>query len=342
VPDTLLLYDRAMIGHDPGAGHPERPARLEAIEAILDARPIGNTILEGPSPAPVEALERVHDPAYVQRILAMRDEFAALDPDTRVSPGSIRAALLAAGAAVDAVDAVCSGEASGAFAFVRPPGHHAERARAMGFCLFNNIAVAAAHARAKHGCSRILVVDWDVHHGNGTQAIFYDDPGVLFFSTHQFPFYPGTGALDEVGRGEGEGHTVNVPLSVNATDGDLLLAFHEILRPIADAYRPELVLVSAGFDAHRQDPLGNLDLTEEGYADLCGVVRSIAHTHADGRLVLMLEGGYDLEALATSAYACTQVLAGVTPPGASARASSPHARAELDRARARQRQFWPV
>ena len=341
MPDTLLLFDRAMIGHDPGTGHPERPARLAAIEAILEDRPIADTVLEGPSQASVETLERVHDAAHVQRILALRDEFAALDPDTRVSPGSVRAALLAAGAAVDAVDAVCTGEASGAFAFVRPPGHHAERARAMGFCLFNNIAVAAAHARAKHGCERVLIIDWDVHHGNGTQAIFYDDPGVLFFSTHQAPLYPGTGSVTEVGRGAGEGHTVNVPLSAEAGDGDLLLAFTRVLRPIADAYRPDLVLVSAGFDAHRQDPLGGLALTEEGYADLCGVAQSIARTHADGRLVLMLEGGYDLEALATSAHACAQVLSGVAPPGAPCRASR-QATTEIDRALMMQQRFWTL
>jgi acetoin utilization deacetylase AcuC-like enzyme len=339
--ETLLLYDRAMMGHDTGVGHPERPARLEAIEAILSSRPIGNTVLEGPSLAPLDAIARVHGEEHVRRIHALRDDVAELDPDTRVSPGSVRAALLAAGAAIDGVDAVCTGEATGAFALVRPPGHHAERARAMGFCLFNNVAIAAAHARAAHGCKRVLVVDWDVHHGNGTQAIFYDDPSVLFFSTHQYPFYPGTGSVNEVGRGPGEGYTVNVPLSPDATDGDLLFAFTELLHPIADAYRPDLVLVSAGFDGHRHDPLGNFALTEDGFADLCGVMQSIARVHADGRLMLMLEGGYELDSLAHSTHVCAQVLAGVAPPGAPARTSK-RARAEIDRAVARQRQHWPV
>jgi acetoin utilization deacetylase AcuC-like enzyme len=338
---TLLLYDRAMIGHDPGDGHPERPARLEAIEAILESRPIGQTVLEGPSPAPLDAIARVHGQAHVQRIHALRDDSAVLDPDTRMSPGSVRAALLAAGAALDGVDAICSDEVDSAFAFVRPPGHHAERDRAMGFCLFNNVAIAAAHARAEHGCERVLIVDWDVHHGNGTQAIFYDDPGVLFFSTHQYPFYPGTGSVAEVGRGPGHGYTVNCPLSPDAGDGDVLYAFESLLRPIADAYRPDLVLVSAGFDAHRDDPLGNLAMSEDGFADLCGVVQAVARQHAQGRLMLLLEGGYDLDGLARSAHACARVLAGTAPPGAPARPSR-QACLEVDRAIEQHRRSWPL
>jgi acetoin utilization deacetylase AcuC-like enzyme len=309
-----MLFDRAMIGHDPGPGHPERPERLRAVEAILNALDAPAFDFESPGEADRSVLTRVHAEAHVDRMLALRDDEARLDPDTVVSAGSIRAALLAAGAAVAGVDAICEGETETAFGLVRPPGHHAEADRAMGFCLFNNIAIAAAHARAVHGIERVLVVDWDVHHGNGTQAMFYGDPGVLFFSTHQFPFYPGTGALREVGAGAGIGHTVNVPLPPGTRDGDYAKVFGEILRPIADAYAPQLVLVSAGFDAHADDPLGGMEVTEDGFAMMCEAVRSIADAHAGGKLMLLLEGGYDLEGLARSVLACALVLARHTAP----------------------------
>ena len=207
-----------------------------------------------------------------------------------------------------------SRHAESAFCLVRPPGHHAEADRAMGFCLFNNVAIAAQHARKSFGVHRVLIIDWDVHHGNGTQHSFYDDDGVLFFSTHQFPFYPGTGSLRESGRGAGKGYTVNVPLQPGATDGDYARIFADLLEPIADQYQPELVLVSAGFDAHAADPLGGMELSADGFALLCDSVKSIADAQCPGKLVLLLEGGYDLEALAQSVHACTHILAGVTAP----------------------------
>jgi acetoin utilization deacetylase AcuC-like enzyme len=308
--DVLLLSDEAMLGHDPGPGHPERPERLQAILADLRREPIAGTRWAAPNPAPREALERVHTPAYVADLLRLRGRSADLDPDTTVSPGSIDAALLAAGAAIDAVDALMTGAASSAFALVRPPGHHAEPARAMGFCLFNNIAVAAAHAKARHGCRRILIVDWDVHHGNGTQAAFYADPSVLYFSTHQSPFYPGTGGPEEIGEGEGKGFTINVPLPAGLGDGDYVAVFSLVLGPIAGSFAPDLVLVSAGVDAHRADPLGEMRLTEAGFAHLCGGVLKIAQHHAGGRVALILEGGYDLRALPACVRACANVLAG--------------------------------
>jgi acetoin utilization deacetylase AcuC-like enzyme len=309
-----MLFDRAMIGHDPGPGHPERPERLRAVEAILNALDTPAFDFESPGEADRSVIARVHREAHVERMLALRDDEARLDADTYVSSGSMRAALLAAGAAVAGIDAICRGEAATAFGLVRPPGHHAEADRAMGFCLFNNVAVAAAHARAVHGIERVLIVDWDVHHGNGTQAMFYGDPGVLFFSTHQFPFYPGTGALREVGTGPGMGHTVNVPLPPGTRDGDYAKVFSEVLRPIADAYAPQLVLVSAGFDAHVDDPLGGMEVTDDGFAVMCDAVQSIADAHAGGKLMLLLEGGYDLEGLARSVLACALVLARHTPP----------------------------
>lgn len=317
--EPLLIFDRAMLGHDPGPHHPESPERLRALEGALDRdSTLGSIELEASSEAPAEVIERVHTAQHVQRLLSFRDEEVALDPDTHVSPGSIRAALLAAGAATTAVDAVCTGDSQSAFAFVRPPGHHAESNRAMGFCLFNNVALAAAHARAVHGLERVMIIDWDVHHGNGTQEIFERDPSVLFCSLHQSPHYPGTGAARECGSGDGAGFTVNVPMLGGAGDADYALAFDAIIEPIAAQFEPQLVLVSAGFDAHRLDPLGGMQVSDDGFAELCGRARAIADRSAHGRLALLLEGGYDLEGLAGSAVACGRVLSGETPPACSA------------------------
>lgn len=337
---SVLLYaGRAMQAHNPGEDHPERPERLAAIEHHLDRSRSGATWREPPA-ASRASLTQVHDARLVDRLFSLEGQTAVLDADTRMSPQSLYAARLAAGAAIASVDALIEGEAQRVFAMVRPPGHHATAQTSMGFCLFNNVAVAAQHARTHHGLERVLIVDWDVHHGNGTEAIFADDPNVLFFSTHQFPFYPGTGALHHQGRGEGLGRTVNVPLAAGATDADLRLAFTEILRPVADAFRPELVLVSAGFDAHRLDPLGQMAITEEGFADLCAEVVTIADAHAQGRMALLLEGGYDLEALGRSAVACVQVLEGSTPPDQRKPASRMGASA-VAAARDAQRRYWP-
>ncbi|MCB9761501.1 MAG: histone deacetylase [Alphaproteobacteria bacterium] len=312
--EVLILSDAAMVKHDPGPQHVERPERLSALLAHLEQRPVEGVAWRAPKPASREAVERVHWSDYVDLVESARGEVAAFDPDTFTSPDSVAAGWLAAGAAIEAAEAVVSGAARRAFALVRPPGHHAEAARAMGFCLFNNVAIAAAHARAALGVERVLIVDWDVHHGNGTQHIFEAEPSVFFFSSHQFPFYPGTGAAHEQGRGDGRGATLNAPLPQGAGDGDLGLVFEALLRPAAEAFQPELVLVSAGFDGHRDDPLGGFRLSTEGFAHLCGVVRDIADAHAGGRLALVLEGGYDLDALAHSARACLEVLAGASPP----------------------------
>lgn len=311
--DTVLLYDPQFLNHNPGPGHPERPERLESVVAGMTPPPAGAVMRAPRRGATEEELCRVHTAAYVSSILALRGKHARLDEDTAVSPGSVDAALLAAGTCVELVHEVLDGKAKNGFALVRPPGHHAEADRAMGFCLFNNVAVAAAAAISR-GLSRVLIIDWDVHHGNGTQAMFYARRDVLFFSTHQFPFYPGTGSLEERGEGEGEGYTVNVPLSAGLGDGDYMLAFKEVLEPVAEAYKPELVLVSAGFDPHEGDPLANMRVSPDGFAAMCGVVRSIAERWAGGRLVLTLEGGYDLKALGRSARVSAEILCGAAPP----------------------------
>ena len=337
---VALLFDPLCIEHDPGPGHPESPQRLEAIWRDLSARPIAGTTVIAPPRATQQQLERVHGAVHVRKLLALAGRAGALDEDTVISPRSLDAALLAAGATTDGVRRVLGGEASAAFALVRPPGHHAESTHAMGFCLFNNVAVAAAEAHA-HGLSRVLIVDWDVHHGNGTQNSFYSRRDVLFASTHQFPFYPGTGDAPETGHGEGAGFTVNAPLAAGCDDGDYAAVFEDALLPIADAYAPQLVLVSAGFDAHAGDPLADMSVSTEGFAALCGAVKAIADKHCPGKLVLTLEGGYDLDALAQSVRACVEVLAGSTPPPLRPRAGKAAA-VTLAKMHAAHRRRWSI
>ena len=310
---TLLLCEDAMLAHDQGPRHPESPARLQAIVERLRARPVAGTRWQAPRPATRGQIERVHTAAYVDEVERVRGAWAQLDEDVTLSAGSVDASYLAAGAAIEAVTAVVRGAARNAFALVRPPGHHAEVDRAMGFCVFANVAIAAEHARRELGVERVLVIDWDVHHGNGTQHIFAGRDDVLVFNTHQSPHYPGTGEVHEQGVGAGLGFTVNAPLPAGLGDGDYAAVFARLLRPIAASFRPDLVLVSAGFDAHREDPLGEMQVTAEGFAGLCAVAREIAEDTAGGRLVLALEGGYDLQGLADSVHGCVEVLAGGSP-----------------------------
>jgi len=305
-----FFFHPSFLAHETGSGHPERPARLEAICDHLKRTDCWEALAHrSPSPASRDLLELVHPSSYISLIeRACREGPTALDPDTVASPGSWDAALRAAGAVTQAIDEVTGGSLDSAFCAVRPPGHHALADRAMGFCLFNNVAIGARYVQQRHRVSRVLIVDWDVHHGNGTQAIFVDDPSVLYFSTHQFPFYPGTGRRGETGEGVGSGFTVNVPLPAGAGDPELIRAFEEVLVPQAAEFSPGFVLVSAGFDAHRDDPLAGLSITEPGYAELTRIVRRLAESSAGGRIVSVLEGGYDLPALAASVEAHLRAL----------------------------------
>jgi acetoin utilization deacetylase AcuC-like enzyme len=303
----LQLFTHSVcLQHDPGQGHAESPARLRAVLEALDQDRFATVDrIEAPR-ATREQLLRVHTPAHVDRILAITpaSDTVRLDEDTLMSPASAEAGLRAAGAVVAAVDAVMTGQALRAFCAVRPPGHHATPDTAMGFCLFNNIAVGAAHALAAHGLKRVAIADFDVHHGNGTQDIFQREPRVLFISTHQQPLYPGTGGADE----RGVGNIVNAPLSPGEGSYEFRTLWNDVLLPRLHAFKPQLVLVSAGFDAHQRDPLANLELQAEDYAWITERLVDLAHAHADGRLVSTLEGGYDLQALAASASAHVSAL----------------------------------
>ena len=306
---TLLYTHQACLDHDPGSDHPESPARLRAVLEALEAPEFARLERREAPEATIEDLARVHPRPFVERLLAAVPQtgHVAIDADTVMSPASGRAALRAAGAVTAAVDAVVAGEADNAFCAVRPPGHHAEPRRAMGFCLFNNIAVGALRAREVHGLARVAAIDFDVHHGNGTQARFADDPTLFYASTHQSPLYPGTGAASETGVG----NIVNAPLPPLAGSQQFRTAMTRKILPALDAFRPEMVLISAGFDAHRRDPLAQLLLEEADYTWTTEQLLDIARRHAGGRVVATLEGGYDLAALAASAAAHVRVLMSV-------------------------------
>jgi len=298
---TQLYTHPACLEHDPGPGHPERPERLRAVLAALEDESFADLERREAPPASRAQLLYVHTEAYVEQVFAALPESGQvnLDADTLVSPGSGEAALRAAGAVCAAVDAVMSGGAANAFCAVRPCGHHAEAARAMGFCLFNNVAVAAFHARAAQGARRVAVVDFDVHHGNGTQHMFEADADLFYASTHQWPLYPGTGAADE----RGVGNIVNLPLSPHSGSDDFRAAVSGSLIPALHAFKPDLLLISAGFDGHARDPLAQLNLVEDDFAWITDELMTVAGEHCAGRVVSALEGGYDLAALAASAAA---------------------------------------
>ncbi len=344
----LLVTSDRFADHVTPPGHPERIERAEVMQAVTARWAAGGGPVLAPRTATDEDLHRVHDQEYVAGLVKLRGRASMLDEDTFTSPESEEVARLAAGAALTAVDHVVdSPPGARALVLLRPPGHHAERNRAMGFCLYNNIAVAAAWARAR-GLERAAIVDYDVHHGNGTQAMFYDDPTVLFVSSHQFPFYPGTGAVGEIGSGAGRGFTVNVPLPAGATDADYDLVFRDLVAPVVRAFAPQILLVSAGFDAHEQDPLASMRVTTEGYARLTERLLAVADEVCAGRAVFVAEGGYDTKALAACLEAVIGLAAGPSEPERDPRLTEivdgnrTRGEGAAREVRRVQAQFWPV
>ncbi len=312
MPERALLVDDPRFDRHVAPGHhPERPERLIAARAGVRRSGAQFDAVTARS-ATDEELALVHEPRFIDRLAKMRGQRGYLDPDTYLGPDSVETARLAAGSLVAMVDALIDGPTPKGVALLRPPGHHARPDQAMGFCLLNNVAVAAAHARSR-GIARVAVVDWDVHHGNGTQEMFWRDPSVMYVSTHQFPFYPGTGDVDETGEGEGTGYTVNVPLVGGGGDAVYASAFERVVLPVLAAYQPELVLVSAGFDASARDPLAQMQLSAPAFGWMARELARIADSSARGRMALVLEGGYDLVALeAGVASAVRGMLGGAT------------------------------
>jgi len=296
---TGIVFDKRFALHQMGEEHIESPLRIIALYELLQTRLKSGFTLVEPRPATPEEIQMVHLPEYVSFLkeTAGREDYYQFDPDTIAGPYTYEAACLAAGAGLTAADLILEGKLDNALALVRPPGHHAESYRPMGFCFFNNIAITAEYLRRKKSIRRILIVDWDLHHGNGTQKAFYGTPEVLYISLHQSPLFPGTGSAAEVGEKEGLGYNLNLPLRAGKTDEDYLYLFQQVIRPVAASYQPEFVLVSAGFDIMRWDPLGRMELSAEGCGDISQVLTDIAAEYASGRQIVFLEGGYNLKEL---------------------------------------------
>ena len=306
---TIVFTHQSAEEHDTGPGHPERSDRIRAVKQVLESPSFADLERRESPVASISQISRIHREVYVKAALeAVPSEgYARIDPDTVLSPESGDAALRSVGAVIAAVDAVMANETRNAFCAVRPPGHHAEPSRGMGFCLFNNVAIAAAHAKAVHNVDRVAIVDFDVHHGNGTQAAFWSDPSVLFASSHEYPFYPGTGAEDECGQG----NIFNVPLSASSGSSEFRKGMERKVLPALEDFRPGLIIISAGFDAHARDPLASIRLEDEDFAWITRKIVDIAGEFCEGRLVSSLEGGYDLEALSTSVSAHLTELSGI-------------------------------
>jgi len=335
----ILIHSERFAEHQTPPGHPERPERAEAMDAVVNRWRARGVEIVPPRAATSEQLLRVHAPEHVDRMAEMAGKPAALDSDTYTSPESYEIALLAVGAVVEAVEQVMAAPNLAAAALVRPPGHHAERSRAMGFCLFNNAAVGAAHARTL-GANKVAIVDYDVHHGNGTQHIFERDAQVLYISTHQFPYYPGTGAADEIGREAGRGFTVNLPLEAGAVDEDYQAAFASVVVPVVRQFAPDLVIVSAGFDAHERDPLGGMRVTTPAFGAMTRELKALADECCHGRIVAVVEGGYDLQALAGSLDAGLDALNGALAPWPTSGIASTRGRDAIAAAKAALHGCW--
>jgi acetoin utilization deacetylase AcuC-like enzyme len=338
-----IIKDDRYLEHNPGDGHPESPDRLRVIHDLI-AKEFRDLPVIEPRVATEDELSSVHDPFYIQTVANTEGRaFSRLDADTGLSARSYQVACLAAGGLLAALDVILTPHSAldtphSAFAFVRPPGHHAEPRRGMGFCLFNNIAIAAEYAIEKHGLKRVLIVDWDLHHGNGTQKAFYDRRDVLFFSSHQYPHYPGTGNFDEIGSGKGEGFTVNAPFPSGFGDAEYLAVYGRILKPIALEYKPELVLVSAGFDPYVKDPLGGMRVTGDGFGNLATIVREIADATCGGKVLLTLEGGYNPDGLREGVRSVLQALTG--PRWTVPVIDAPAAESVIQTIKSHQKKYW--
>jgi len=340
-----IIKDDRYLEHVPGAGHPESPNRLRVIHDLLESE-FGDLPAILPRLATVDELALIHDTFYIQTVANTAGKVhSQLDPDTGLSARSYETARLAVGGLLQAVDSILATPNSqlptpnSVFAFVRPPGHHAEPQHGMGFCLFNNVAVAAQYAKNQYGLKRILIVDWDLHHGNGTQRAFYDDPRVLYFSSHQYPYYPGSGNFGETGSGPGEGFTVNAPLPAGFGDAEYARVYNRILKPIALEYQPELILVSAGFDPYIKDPLGSMEVTADGFGALAEIIKYMANICCGGKVLLTLEGGYDPDGLRDGVRSVMNVFLGRSSPFGK---DTPSQAADLviERIIDKQKNFW--
>jgi len=308
---SAVVIDPEYLKHDPGQFHPERPQRLKVLLNLAAELDSSRFQLLPPRAASRHEIESCHAPDYIDLVQGTSNvNRCALDGDTVTSRDSFGVGLLAVGGFLKLLDSIAAGEARNGFALVRPPGHHALKDRAMGFCLFNTIAIGAHHVKRRYGAKRVLIMDWDVHHGNGTQDAFFEDRSVLYLSTHQYPYYPGTGAAEEVGRDAGEGYTVNVPLPAGCGDTEYLRVFKEVVAPVAEKFAPDWILVSAGFDPHRRDPLGGMNVTESGFGAMAAMLIRLAEKHAGGKIAFLLEGGYDLAALKNSVARVLEKMAG--------------------------------
>ena len=337
---TGIIYHSDYLKHDTGL-HPENKERLISTVSYLKKTEILDKLeLIKPRKAELQELRYIHHLEYIEKVRRSSEIELQLDPDTIMSKDSYDVAMLAAGGTITAVDAVFD-NVENSFALVRPPGHHATPGRGMGFCLFNNVAIAARHAQKK-GLKRVLIVDWDVHHGNGTQEAFYDDPSVLYFSTHQYPHYPGTGWMDEVGKGEGMGYNINVPLPSGTEDAGFVAAFEEILLPAALEFSPDIVLISAGFDASAGDGLAGMKMSTQGFGVLASIVKSIAKDTCDGKLAAVLEGGYNIVLLPEAITYVLEVFLGKEPVRRDESTLSPQVRDRLEEVKKIQSQFWHV
>jgi len=339
-----IIKDDRYLEHHAGEGHPESPNRLRVLYDLINAE-FSDLPLIPPRLATESELALIHTPLYIQMVANTEGKvFSRLDPDTGLSARSYEIARLAAGGLLQAIDSLLTHDPKSrtpetVFAFVRPPGHHAEPSRGMGFCIFNNVAIAAEYAREKFGLKRILIVDWDLHHGNGTQHAFYDTPAVLYFSSHQYPHYPGSGNFDEVGSGAGEGFTINAPLPAGFGDPEYVRIYSTVLLPVALEYKPELVLVSAGFDPFVQDPLGSMKLTGNGFGALTGIVQDIAKATCDSKILITLEGGYNPEGLRSGVKSVLRTLMG-RPAKVMGKAPANAADQVIERIVSMQKKYW--